>query len=186
MPSNTNAIIMQNWISANVVPENSNVPGKYQVKSPFGCRKINGQPQYHQGVDFGTPLNTRIDLKLSASSTEILFQENGAGLFVTLFDSNDEIYKHTFMHLVKVEVSGDNISIYTGNTGLSYGHHLHYQIEVHKNNFNSVPSERRTSVTEYYTYYYAINPAVFYNFVTGYERENRYVPSRFPNGEGCR
>lgn len=115
---------------------------KYRVTSPYGQRVLNGSSQFHGGVDLvgigGTAVCSVCDGKV-VSSTMITDKSNRTwewGNYVCV-DAGGGIriyYCHLDSRAVKVGDKvkrGQRIGI-MGNTGYSFGKHLHF--EVRKNN----------------------------------------------------
>ena len=106
-----------------------------RLSSGFGMRKhpILGYNKKHQGVDFAAPTGTPI---MAAGSGHIEFVGNngGAGKYIRIKHLNG--YKTSYSHLSKyasgiqknVKVRQGQIIGYVGNTGLSTGPHLHYEV----------------------------------------------------------
>ncbi len=106
-----------------------------RLSSGFGMRKhpILGYNKKHQGVDFAAPTGTPI---MAAGSGHIEFVGNngGAGKYIRIKHLNG--YKTSYSHLSKyasgiqknVKVRQGQVIGYVGNTGLSTGPHLHYEV----------------------------------------------------------
>ncbi len=106
-----------------------------RLSSGFGMRKhpILGYNKKHQGVDFAAPTGTPI---MAAGSGRIEFVGNngGAGKYIRIKHLNG--YKTSYSHLSKyasgiqknVKVRQGQVIGYVGNTGLSTGPHLHYEV----------------------------------------------------------
>ena len=106
-----------------------------RLSSGFGMRKhpILGYNKKHQGVDFAAPTGTPI---MAAGTGHIEFVRNngGAGKYIRIKHLNG--YKTSYSHLSKyasgiqknVKVRQGQVIGYVGNTGLSTGPHLHYEV----------------------------------------------------------
>jgi murein DD-endopeptidase MepM/ murein hydrolase activator NlpD len=115
---------------------------KYRVTSPYGQRTLNGASQFHGGVDLvgvgGTAVCSVCDGKV-VSSTIITDKNNLTwqwGNYVCVDDGKGKriYYCHLNSRAVKVGDTvkkGQRIGI-MGNTGYSFGAHLHF--EVRQNN----------------------------------------------------
>lgn len=114
------------------------------IVSGFGNRihPINKVRHVHTGIDFmaksGTPVVATADGEVVVSG----IKGNGYGIHVDINHGYGYVTKYA--HLSKVSVSvgqkikrGDVIG-YTGNTGLSKGPHLHYEIEKNGQKINPI------------------------------------------------
>ena len=106
-----------------------------RLSSGFGMRKhpILGYNKKHQGVDFAAPTGTPI-MAAGTGHIEFVGNNGGAGKYIRIKHLNG--YKTSYSHLSKyasgiqknVKVLQGQIIGYVGNTGLSTGPHLHYEV----------------------------------------------------------
>lgn len=110
------------------------LPVNGSLMSGFGNRShpVTGQTKFHEGLDFacqvGTPIyasgNGKIELAESG--------ESGYGICMNINHENG--YKTKYAHLSKMvarngqAVKRGQLIAYSGNTGLSTGPHLHYEV----------------------------------------------------------
>jgi murein DD-endopeptidase MepM/ murein hydrolase activator NlpD len=108
-------------------------PVRGVISSPFGPRihPIYGIPSFHTGIDIAVPEGTPVRAAAGGVVTFSGWQE-GFGLLVTIDHGNG--YETYYGHLSKLLVSagqsvsaGDVIAL-SGNTGLSTGPHLHFEV----------------------------------------------------------
>ena len=105
----------------------------YTPSSPFGWRDLNGAPQFHDGFDMAVPQGT--PYYAIASGTVILARWNGGlGYNVQIDHGNGviSIYGHSsklIVHEGQHVNAGDLLGL-TGNTGFSFGPHLHLGINI--------------------------------------------------------
>jgi len=109
-----------------------------QVSSGYGSRlhPIHKIVKMHAGMDFTSPVGTEIHATGDGVVDFADYATNGYGIHVVIDHGFD--YKTLYAHMDRLSVRkgqrvkrGDVIGV-VGNTGLSAGPHLHY--EVHKNN----------------------------------------------------
>lgn len=110
------------------------VPGYYSISSPFGWRYLNGYRDYHLGIDIpaptGTPVVASRDGKVIATGGQhwsygnIVIIDHGNGV-ATAYAHNSSILVSTGQ-IVK---QGQTIAL-AGNTGNSYGSHLHFEVRI--------------------------------------------------------
>ena len=113
--------------------------GKVEMTSPFGYRTLNGQSDYHKGVDLvgADDITVRAPCDGVIGQSTMIPQSSGNltwqwGNYVRL-DTNDGLF--IFMcHLASRAVSagqkvkrGDIIGV-MGNTGYSFGAHTHFEV----------------------------------------------------------
>lgn len=112
----------------------------YVVTSRFGWRNLNGVQQYHCGLDLISYIDRNVYSPLPGT---VIFAGNaGTAGNMVMIKSPQGQYEHRFMHLdsVKVKVGqtveiGDVIGVF-GNTGYSFGAHLHWDVkQVSTNQF---------------------------------------------------
>ncbi|WP_064605765.1 M23 family metallopeptidase [Photobacterium sp. J15] len=117
-----------------VLPNGSPTPG-IRMSSQYGVRihPVTGRRKYHRGLDFaaniGTPIYAPADAVVEVVRPS---KKKGSGNFLKL--SHSMGFATTYSHMQKFHVKrgqfvrkGDLIG-WTGNTGLSTGPHLHYEI----------------------------------------------------------
>jgi murein DD-endopeptidase MepM/ murein hydrolase activator NlpD len=118
----------------NMMPQQNPVPGS-KISSSYGLRQhpITGKLELHPGLDFVPTTNNKIFAPLPG---KVLFAAYRPGY------GNTVILKHTggietlFAHLDKIHVKGGmqveqgEILGIAGNTGLSTGTHLHYEVKI--------------------------------------------------------
>jgi murein DD-endopeptidase MepM/ murein hydrolase activator NlpD len=107
-----------------------------KISSPFGMRNhpVLRKRRMHWGVDFPLPEGTHIRATAPGRVKDTAEQEGRSsyGLYVVI--EHDSIYTTLYAHLSEVFVSpgqqvqiGDTIGL-SGNTGLTSGPHLHYEV----------------------------------------------------------
>lgn len=113
----------------------------YFVSSKFGKRILAGKASTHNGIDLAAPCGTNV--VASADGTVIYINEDsrncsscGYGNHVILEHKNG--YRTVYGHLTSISVkmgqklnSGEKVGT-VGNTGHSYGCHLHFEIRAYE------------------------------------------------------
>lgn len=105
------------------------------LTSPFGYRDFTAS--FHKGVDFGAPEGTPY---YAAESGTVIYAtydggyNGGAGNWIVISHGNGLVTKYMHSSAVYVSVGqsvsrGEHIGA-VGNTGHSFGAHLHFQVEV--------------------------------------------------------
>ena len=112
-------------------------PVEGSITSSFGVRvhPIYHLPLFHAGIDFAVPEGTKVH---STGDGIVVFSgyDKGYGQKVTI--NHGYGYKTVYAHLSKSlvrqgqKINRGEIIAFSGNTGVSTGPHVHY--EVHKNN----------------------------------------------------
>lgn len=113
------------------------------ISSDFGMREhpILKRILFHAGTDFSAPVGTKV---LATADGTVAFSgfDKGYGKTVTINHPNG--YQTVYAHLSKTvirqgqHVNRGDVIAFSGNTGLSTGPHLHY--EVHKDNIQVNPT----------------------------------------------
>ena len=108
-----------------------------RLTSGFGYRKhpLLKTLKLHSGVDWGAPVGTPI-MAAGNGTIEVAERHGGYGNFVRIRHANG--YKTAYAHMLRfaegvkpgVKVRQGQIIGYLGNTGLSTGPHLHYEVLV--------------------------------------------------------
>jgi murein DD-endopeptidase MepM/ murein hydrolase activator NlpD len=114
-----------------------------RISSGFGMRfhPVLGYTRMHKGVDFAVPVGTPV-MASGAGTIEFEGKEHGYGNFVLLNNGNG--YETAYGHLSRfapsvhkgTHVRQGQVIAYSGNTGLTTGPHLHYEIRVHGKQVN--------------------------------------------------
>ncbi len=122
-----------------------------EVSSPFGWRKhpIYKTQIFHDGVDISANLNTNVYSTIYGKVDKIMYSRFGYGNRIVI--KNSQGFETLYAHLSKniyvkkgqVVKKGQLIAT-SGNSGLSSGPHLHY--EIRKNN------ELKDPLSYFYTY----------------------------------
>lgn len=110
------------------------VPGYYTITSFFGWRDLYGSADNHTGTDIGVPQG--VEIHAAQSGVVTLSRYNSSyGNYCIINHGNGyaTLYAHQKqLPLVKVgdTVSRGQVIGYVGNTGNSYGAHLHFELRV--------------------------------------------------------
>ncbi len=106
-----------------------------RLSSGFGGRKrpTKGASSYHQGVDWATPVGTAIVASCGGTVTRAGWGKGyGYCVYIKHPDGRETRYGHLSKVLVSVGQSvsqGQKIAL-SGNTGVSTGPHLHFEIRI--------------------------------------------------------
>jgi len=127
---------------AKVVERGTKIPPTYikplsggRITSRFGPRKapVKGASTYHKGVDFATPIGTTIVASCGGTVTKAGW---GSGYGYVVYIQHADGRQTRYAHLSKVLVSagqtvsqGQKIAL-SGNTGVSSGPHVHFEILI--------------------------------------------------------
>jgi murein DD-endopeptidase MepM/ murein hydrolase activator NlpD len=114
-----------------------------RISSGFGSRfhPVLGYTRMHKGVDFAVPVGTPV-MAAGAGTIQFMGRARGYGNFVILKHSND--YSTAYGHLSRfapgmragARVRQGQVFAYSGNTGLTTGPHLHYEIRIDNHQVN--------------------------------------------------
>ena len=114
-----------------------------RITSGFGMRfhPVLGYTRMHKGIDFGVPVGTPV-MASGTGTVKIAGRSNGYGNYMRIDMGNG--YGFAYGHLSRFapgihpgsHVHQGEIVAYSGNTGLSTGPHLHYEILVHGEQVN--------------------------------------------------
>ena len=122
--------------------ELSNMPSILPVNgslmSGFGFRNhpVTGQAKFHEGLDFACPIGTPIYASGNGQVEIAETGESGYGICLNLNHGNG--YRTKYAHLSQILVrNGELVKrgqllAYSGNTGLSTGPHLHYEVSLNE------------------------------------------------------
>ena len=110
------------------------VPIRFQnVSSPYGTRThpVSGETLFHSGIDLAAPSGTPIVASRSGTVTKAEHQDQ-AGNFVTIdhLDGYGSSYLHMSKYIVEVGqfVFAGQVIGYCGDTGVTTGAHLHFEV----------------------------------------------------------
>lgn len=110
------------------------IPGYTTVSSPFGWRTLNGKQDFHRGTDIPAPQGTRI---YAAASGVVSFNAHSSyGICVKISHGGGlvTIYAHMTARAESLTpgctVQAGDLIGYVGNTGNSYGNHLHFEADL--------------------------------------------------------
>lgn len=147
----TNKVLKVNeeiFIPRDIIGKYFNISGKLiwpvygVISSPYGWRihPITGKKQFHRGIDIAAPEGVPIFAPLDGTITYAGWR-SGYGLTVEM-ESRDFTFR--FGHMSKIDVyvgqvvKQGNIIGRIGNTGMSTGPHLHFEVRYHKDLQNPV------------------------------------------------
>ncbi|MCS6904267.1 MAG: peptidoglycan DD-metalloendopeptidase family protein [Bacteroidia bacterium] len=109
-------------------------PVASEIISGFGKRKnpVTGGHKFHTGVDFKADIGTKVLATADAIVKEIGTSTSGQGLYIILshgygFESKYAALSKVLVHRGQVVKRGEVIAL-SGNSGLSKGPHLHYEV----------------------------------------------------------
>lgn len=131
-----------------IVERGTKIPPTYikpisggRLSSTFGRRKspTKGASSYHKGIDWGTPVGTAV---MASSAGKVIRAGWGSGYGYVVYIQHADGRQTRYGHLSKVLVSvgqtvsqGQKIAL-SGNTGISTGPHLHFEILVNGSQVN--------------------------------------------------
>jgi len=114
-----------------------------RISSGFGMRyhPVLGYTRMHKGIDFAVPIGTPV-MAAGGGTIESAGWVNGYGNFMVVNHGND--YATAYGHLSRFapgihkgsHVHQGEVIAFSGNTGLSTGPHLHYEIRIHNQQVN--------------------------------------------------
>lgn len=118
---------------------------KFFITSDFGHRPhpVNGNSQYHSGIDFSCPNGTEVFAPANGRVLKVVLNDPIIGNSITISHLND--WTTSYSHLKSINVVADqliqrfDVIGYTGNTGLVTGSHLHYSIYYQKKAIDPLP-----------------------------------------------
>jgi murein DD-endopeptidase MepM/ murein hydrolase activator NlpD len=109
----------------------SPVPG-YEVTTEYGVPGSSWSTGYHTGVDYAAPEGTEV--VAAAGGTVVYAQDDGGSYGNRVVIEHEDGYYTTYNHLSEIDVevgqevtAGDPIGE-VGNTGNSFGAHLHFEV----------------------------------------------------------
>jgi murein DD-endopeptidase MepM/ murein hydrolase activator NlpD len=117
------------------------VTDDYFISSKFGKRILKGKASNHTGVDFAAPCGTNVVAAADGNVITVVEDSRncstcGYGSYVIIEHKNG--YRTVYGHLTSVSVkngqklnSGEKVGT-VGNTGHSYGCHLHFEIRAYE------------------------------------------------------
>jgi murein DD-endopeptidase MepM/ murein hydrolase activator NlpD len=114
-----------------------------RISSGFGSRfhPVLGYTRMHKGVDFAVPVGTPV-MAAGSGTIQFMGRAHGYGNFVIIRHGNG--YATAYGHLSRfapgmrggARVRQGQIFAYSGNTGLTTGPHLHYEIRINNKQVN--------------------------------------------------
>lgn len=113
----------------------------YRISSPYGWRTLNGGSQFHNGIDMPAPTGTPI---MAAEGGTVVFSKysSSAGNWIVIYHGNNTYSEYMHCHARYVsagqEVSRGQVIGTVGNTGYSFGSHLHFGVNVQRGSAFSV------------------------------------------------
>ena len=111
-----------------------------KITSSYGWR-TKPYKGFHSGIDIAANIWDNVYVTGNGIVTKIIYNNRIFGNYIIIKHSNG--YKSLYSHLSKIfvkrneKVNKGNIIGKAGNTGITYGYHLHY--EIHKNSYTVDP-----------------------------------------------
>lgn len=111
------------------------VPSSQRITSPFGVRSLNGSTRMHNGIDIGSNPAGKTDTPIVAADAGTIIKAGkgtGYGNVIYLDHGNGYVTRYAHLNSFKVKqgskvTKGQEIAG-MGNTGGSFGVHLHFEI----------------------------------------------------------
>lgn len=104
-----------------------------RITSQFGFRRLHGTSAHHDGIDIGYPLGAPIRAAWNGTVTHSGWRGGyGNAVIIDHGNGRETLYAHASRLLVKPgqKVSAGDVIARVGNTGRSYGAHLHFELRV--------------------------------------------------------
>jgi murein DD-endopeptidase MepM/ murein hydrolase activator NlpD len=118
------------------------LPVSGSLMSGFGYRNhpVSGQVKFHEGLDFACPAGTPIYASGNGVIELAESGENGYGICININHNNGYMTKYAHLSQMVARngqaVKRGQLIAYSGNTGLSSGPHLHYEVS-----FNGIKTD---------------------------------------------
>lgn len=117
-----------------------------RISSHYGWRvhPITHNHRMHTGIDYAVPIGTQVK---AAQHGKVIFAGRQGGYGNLLVIKHNDTYRTAYAHLDKFNVAiGDwvnqgDVVAYSGNTGLSTGPHLHFEIRKNGLSLNPLTGE---------------------------------------------
>lgn len=115
-------------------------PQGSDISSGIGWRYLNGEHRFHTGIDIPKPANTAISSIQNGIVTKSTFDSLNLGYYLQSVTTSGTTYYARYCHMISASSYIVGNSVYTsnciigyvGNTGRSYGNHLHLDISNHE------------------------------------------------------
>lgn len=120
------------------------IDGKVRISSHFQPHRrhpVTGQIRPHKGTDFAVPVGTPVVAPADGVVDKATYSKS-AGYYIVLRHAGG--YSTVYMHLSKLNVkAGQRVKIgstiaRSGNTGISTGPHLHYELRINNRPVNAM------------------------------------------------
>lgn len=130
-----------------------------RVSSEYGTRTLNGKTKLHAGTDYSAPGGTSIYASAGGYVCAAGWNSGGYGYYVLIYhgDMGGSTYSTLYAHMQSQPVvsAGSYVSQgqtigYVGNTGNSYGNHLHIEVWKGSSVSNTVANKATRVDPRYY------------------------------------
>ena len=130
-----------------------------RVSSEYGTRTLNGKTKLHAGTDYSAPGGTSIYAAAGGYVCAAGWNSGGYGYYVLIYhgDMGGSTYSTLYAHMQSQPVvsAGSYVSQgqtigYVGNTGNSYGNHLHIEVWKGSSVSNTVANKATRVDPRYY------------------------------------
>lgn len=119
----------------------------YEVTSPWGGRELQGSGDYHEGIDISGPNAEGCLVVAGAGGTviEAGYSSGGYGNYVIIDHGNgiQTVYGHMLDNSLRVyagqQIGKGEVLGQVGNTGYSFGAHLHFEVRINGIRVNPAP-----------------------------------------------
>lgn len=119
-----------------------------RISSPYGYRTLNGVKEFHMGIDIPAAKNTTI---YAANSGKVVTAKYhySYGNYVVIDHGGGKttLYAHANSLNVKVGdvVNQGDVIAYVGNTGNSFGNHVHFEVRINGKHTNPLDYVKQPS-----------------------------------------
>lgn len=130
-----------------------------RISSEYGIRTLNGKTKLHAGTDYAAPGGTSIYAAAGGYVCAAGWNSGGYGYYVLIYhgDMGGSTYSTLYAHMNSkpIVTAGSYVSQgqtigYVGNTGNSYGNHLHIEVWQGSSAANSVANKATRVDPRYY------------------------------------
>ena len=108
--------------------------GEYRVSSAYGARSAPkaGASTDHKGIDFALPVNTDVISSIAGNVSDVGYNSARGNYIVIENGGISTLYQHLNSAIVKKgdTVRQGQVIAKSGNTGLTTGPHLHYELKI--------------------------------------------------------